>query len=95
MQLMRCNRWLYAVGMWFVMLAVGVTPLAGQAGGTVTGQVTDRVTERALTGASIFIVGTDFRGSADPDGNFIIRNVPAGTYTLRCSSSARVRQFQA
>jgi TonB-linked SusC/RagA family outer membrane protein len=83
MQLMRCTRWLYSAGMWFVMLAVGVTPLTGQAGGTVSGQVTDRVTERALTGASIVVVGTDLRGSADNDGNFIIRNVPPGTYTLR------------
>jgi len=66
-----------------VLLAVGASQLAAQAGGSVTGRVSDRVTDRALTGARVAIVGTNFQGVADNNGNFIIRNVPVGQYTLR------------
>jgi len=49
----------------------------------VQGTVTDLVTRRVLTGAQILVVGTTFRGVANNEGEFTIRNVTPGTHTLR------------
>jgi TonB-linked SusC/RagA family outer membrane protein len=65
------------------MLAVGAVPLVAQVAGTVRGTVSDLVTSRVLTGARIVVVGTTFQGVADNAGEFTIRNVTPGTYTLR------------
>ena len=52
--------------------------------GTVTGTVTDAVTGRSLEGATLSIVSDRRLVTASDDrGRFVIRNVPAGTQTLR------------
>jgi TonB-linked SusC/RagA family outer membrane protein len=68
--------------------AVAITVLGAQAGfaqdsGTVRAVVTDAVTMRPLSGAQVQIEGTGLGGLANANGQVLIVNVPAGTYTAR------------
>ena len=40
----------------------------------------------AVAGANVVLEGTTLGGSADPNGNFIVLNVPPGTYRVRAAS---------
>ncbi|MEP6692148.1 MAG: SusC/RagA family TonB-linked outer membrane protein, partial [Gemmatimonadaceae bacterium] len=51
--------------------------------GTISGKITDKSTGEAVTSAQVVINGTRFGALTDNGGNFSIRNVPAGTVTLR------------
>ncbi len=53
--------------------------------GKLTGVVTDARTGDPLPGANILIDQTSLGGAADADGNFIILNIPPGTYTIKVS----------
>jgi TonB-linked SusC/RagA family outer membrane protein len=66
-----------------VFFLVGAGPLAAQATGTIQGQVTDGTTQRPLSGAQISLVGTQRGGLANSRGQYLILNVPVGTYTVR------------
>jgi len=83
MQLSGSRRWLSATGAVLFALVLGAGPLFAQAQGTIRGRVFDRVTERPLTGARITVAGTTLQGVADNQGNYTIREVPAGAQTLR------------
>lgn len=69
-------------GLWaLLLLAFPGTVLAQQTGaitGTVTGPEGDRV-----SGARVGVDGTSLGGLTSADGTFMVRGVPAGTYTLR------------
>lgn len=54
-------------------------------GGTVEGYVKDLKTHEALPGANLLLVGTSMGASTDLNGNFLIANVPAGSYTIRAA----------
>ncbi|OGU34594.1 MAG: hypothetical protein A2068_04025 [Ignavibacteria bacterium GWB2_35_6b] len=49
----------------------------------IKGTVKETFTGEALWGANIIIVGTSFGGSTDLDGNYMIQNLPPGSYVLR------------
>ncbi|MFZ5979167.1 MAG: TonB-dependent receptor domain-containing protein [Candidatus Zixiibacteriota bacterium] len=51
--------------------------------GRVSGQVVDAKTGEPLIGASIYLEGTKLGAITDLDGNFIIKNIDPGTYSLR------------
>lgn len=75
-------------GVWCVLGALalflsGTVPLAAQATGSIRGQVTDAATQRPLAGAQISLVGTQRGGLANSAGQYLILNVPAGTYTVQ------------
>ncbi len=53
--------------------------------GKIAGRVTDKQTGEALPGVNVLIVGTNMGAATDTDGNYVILNVPPGTYTLRAS----------
>jgi len=74
-----------AVGMLTALAFVlaGAVPLAAQATGTIRGQVTDAATQRPLAGAQISLLGTQRGGLANSSGQYLILNVPVGTYTVR------------
>ncbi len=59
--------------------------LLAQTTGKISGKVTDRETGEALIGANVLIEATNFGAATDLNGNYVILNVPVGTYTLRCS----------
>ena len=56
--------------------------------GTVTGTVEDSVTGSAVEGAQVQLVGTGLGGLTASNGRFLIRDVPAGSYTMSVSHVA-------
>ncbi len=67
-----------------VALAFAFNPplLPGQEKGTISGKVTDAATNEGLVGVNVLIKGTYYGATTDLDGNFEIKNVSPGTYTL-------------
>jgi iron complex outermembrane recepter protein len=53
--------------------------------GTVTGQVTDSNGE-PIIGANVFLQNTTMGAATNFEGNYAIKNIPAGTYTLTISA---------
>lgn len=53
--------------------------------GKISGRVTDDKTGEGLPTAKVVLVGTEMCATADTNGNFIIENVPEGTYRLEAS----------
>ncbi len=51
--------------------------------GTIKGKVVDETTQSPLPAVNVLIVGTEMGAAADYDGNFVIENVPAGSYNLQ------------
>ncbi len=53
--------------------------------GEIKGIISDAKTKETLVAASVMIAGTPIGAVADLDGNFIIKNVAVGSYSLRAS----------
>lgn len=68
-----------------LMLILVTTMASAQSTGTIRGTITDRSDRGALLGANVMIEGTSRGTATDLEGNYIIRSVPAGTYTLVAS----------
>lgn len=81
----RPSRRLHSLGAALLMGTVfwlGGTPLQAQATGTITGQVTDASTQGPLSQAQVYLQGTGLGLLTNPQGRYILLNVPAGTYQL-------------
>jgi len=68
----------------FLILVTGPVAVFAQTG-SVSGSVLDSESGEALIGASVVVKGTTKGGIADLQGNFSIKNVPAGTQSLEIS----------
>lgn len=53
--------------------------------GKIKGRVTDKANGEALVGATVVVLGTSLGATANEEGDFIILNVPAGTYDLKAN----------
>ncbi len=53
--------------------------------GRVSGKVTDKETGEPLIGANIIIVGTSFGAASDVNGDYVIRQVQPGNYSIKAS----------
>lgn len=69
----------------FVLLTLIASLSLAQGKGTLTGKITDRETNEELIGASIVIVNTKMGSQSDIDGRYEIKNLPAGTYSVKAS----------
>lgn len=73
----------------FLILTVFTTAssfqIYGQAAGSISGKVIDKNSNDVLIGASVSVQGTTLGATTDLEGEFIIRNVRPGTYSLRFS----------
>ncbi len=58
--------------------------LAGPVG-SVKGTIRDAQTKEALPFSNIIVVGTSMGAATDKEGNFLIDNIPVGSYTLRAT----------
>lgn len=58
-------------------------PLAAQQVGEVTGTVTDSASGQPLSGAQVLVIGTQLGTSVTSNGHYTLRNVPAGSRTVR------------
>jgi TonB-dependent starch-binding outer membrane protein SusC len=56
-----------------------------QATGTVTGVVRDQATQQPMPGVQVTVVGTNLTVLTNPQGNFLILNVPEGQRTVRAT----------
>ncbi len=68
---------------WLLTTLSAVAQTTG--GGTISGRVLDAKGE-AVIGATILVPGTTKGAATDVDGNFTVREVPAGTYKISISS---------
>ena len=51
----------------------------------ISGKVTDSSTGEPLFGANLILEGTSIGGATNADGNYLIQDVPAGSYSLKIS----------
>jgi TonB-dependent receptor len=68
----------------FLSLLMGAGSLWAQSG-SISGSVFDPSLGEGLAAANVILEGTKLGASTDLNGNYIIHNVPEGTYTLRAS----------
>ena len=59
--------------------------LLGQVTGTISGKITNKSTNEELIGANVLVVGTTFGSATDIDGNYSIKNLDPGIYSLKIS----------
>jgi len=69
----------------FAIVMLMAASLFAQNTGQISGKVTDATNGGVLIGTNAVIVGTAFGTAVDVDGNYLIRNVPAGTHTVKFS----------
>jgi outer membrane receptor protein involved in Fe transport len=70
---------------WITALILVPVFAFGGTTGKIKGRVTFKETHEGAAGAIVVLTGTPYGVAADPDGNFIILNIPAGVYTLKAS----------
>ena len=71
----------YLIFVFLTSLYLPLTLFADDNG--ITGKVIDVNTGQALSGANVSIEGTKFGAATNTDGEFLIKNIPPGTYNLR------------
>src|SRR5512139_1376968 len=71
--------------LFFVLVLTVLLPAVLFAAGKISGKVTDAGTGEPLVGANVVVVGTSMGAATNVAGEFVILNVPSGTYTLRTS----------
>lgn len=71
----------FVTGLLFIFTALQL--MAQKA--TLRGNVADEKTGETIIGASVILDGTTIGAMTDFDGNFVIQNIPAGKYTVKCS----------
>ena len=69
---------------WFVILFWS-NNVYSQGSGTITGTIVDKQNGEALIGANIFLEGTTLGAASDIDGNYTIKGIAPGHYTLIAS----------
>lgn len=61
------------------------TALFGGVTGKIAGRVTDKETGRALPGCNILLEGTYLGAASSASGDYVILNIPPGTYVVRAT----------
>lgn len=59
--------------------------IIAQSTGSISGKVTDKSTNEVLIGANVMVLGTTTGASTDIDGNYVIKGLEAGNYTIKVS----------
>jgi hypothetical protein len=65
-----------------LLLSLLVSSLAFAQKGTIAGKVTDAKSGDGLPGANVLVQGLEYGASTNPDGEFTIAGVPAGTHSV-------------
>lgn len=73
---------------WSPISEAAADPLKNGKMGSIRGRIIDIETKAPVIGASVQIVGTKTGAVADLEGHFTIKNVPAGSYSLKFSGIA-------
>ncbi|MFZ6031902.1 MAG: carboxypeptidase-like regulatory domain-containing protein [Melioribacter sp.] len=64
-----------------LMLTISL-PLNAQGKGSLRGTVYDKETNETLPGANVLVKGTTLGAACNLDGEYVIRNIPAGRHTI-------------
>lgn len=72
----------FIISLIFFMITINSAVFAA---GNIKGIVTDSLTSEPLFGANVILVGTALGSATDFEGNYFIRGIPAGEYTIRVS----------
>ncbi len=67
----------------FILTTLNGFSATNSSSGSIKGKITDAVTGEPLIGANIAIDGTSLGAASDLNGEYVIHNVPAGTYTIK------------
>ncbi|MFA8300791.1 MAG: TonB-dependent receptor domain-containing protein [Hyphomicrobiales bacterium] len=70
------------VGLLILSLLISATIYAQNS--TFKGKIIDQETGEELIGATVLLMGTNYGSVADINGNYILDEVPAGTYDIMC-----------
>ena len=68
-----------------LLLLIVPAYLYGGTVGKIKGKITDLQSGEQLIGANVVVVSTSFGAATDVNGDYIISNLDAGTYTLKAS----------
>ena len=74
----------YLVKTFVIMTLFSVVLTAGQTG-KITGKVLDKETSNPLPGVNVLLENTSMGAATDPDGEFVILDIPPGLYTVKLS----------
>ena len=80
------SRWTSSARFFVALMCASISAASGQAAGPtgpVVGQVITVDSRSPLQGAQITILGTTLRATTNADGRYTVRNVPAGSHTVR------------
>ena len=66
----------------FVIVSIFSSLVYGAPTGQIAGKVTDKATDTPLAGANVTLQGTSMGDATDLEGEYRIKNVPPGEYTL-------------
>jgi len=69
--------------LFLALLVAAFVPFLVFASGKIRGKVTDAGTGEPLVGANVVVVGSQMGAATNVSGEYVILNVPAGTYTLK------------
>jgi outer membrane receptor protein involved in Fe transport len=89
--LARCVRRHASLGQAAIVAIVASVPAAAQRGSSIHGAVTNAETHAPIMGARVWIMSPDRVAIANENGTYILRDVPAGTYTVFASAIGRKR----
>jgi len=87
-------------GLEYDLLATGEVILRERPGGTqqrtgiIRGRVIDHQSGEGISGVNIWLVGTELRAVTTREGNYILRNVPAGPQRIRAERLGYIRTEQ-
>lgn len=73
---------LYATAV--LLLILGVSCVFAQ-GGEIKGMVSDQLSKTGLSGVTVSVQGSKFGATTSPKGQYSIKGVPAGAYTVQAS----------
>lgn len=76
-------RWMPALLAALALFGLTATPGVAQQTGRVQGTVVNGATQQALSGAQVFVDGTNIGSLTNSEGSYLLLNVPAGTHTVR------------
>ena len=68
----------------FLMMLLTIS-VEAQESGSLYGKVVDQSNGESLIGVNLFLQGTTLGAASDLDGNYTIKSIPAGSYTLVAS----------
>ena len=76
-----------------LIVACFVSPAFSGTVGILTGTVVEKGSSAPMVGVNVILTGTKMGAATDLSGNFIIRNIPAGIYTVKIMMMGYQRQI--